>query len=348
MQINGKYRCMYCFNELNNENETCRCNYDQTQYKLNTIWLKAGTILDNRYCVGKVIGGRYTKITYCGYDLELDKKIVIRELCFRDINSRDSAVTNELGVRHEEDKDIFDAYQTEFLDEAKEVAKLENGDGIVSILNCFKRNNTAYIIMEYLDGETLEQYIKRKRTLSVEETFEILFPIMRTLVELHAVNLIHRGISPDNIVLTPNDKVKLLYLCSAYELSCELEYRTVMTPHKYTSIERFQSHGKQGPWTDVYSLSATIYKCLTGKDPSEVMERMMDEDLEPVYVITPACPKKVSDVIMKGLAIMQSDRYQSIEEFVEDFRKAYMQRVRGLFNRRFLKMLNEIIYQKNC
>jgi len=323
MQIQGKYRCINCFSELENEGEACSCGYNQPKYRCLSHWLVPGTILDNRYYVGRVIGEGGFGITYVGYDVNLDVKVAIKEFFLSGINSRNATVSADIVTGIVDKEEMFEAYRDKFINEARILAKFNDEDGIVTILNFFKDNNTAYIIMEFLDGENLKEYLASKGKLSVDETVEIFLRIMRTLDDVHQKQLIHRDISPDNIIFTKRGKVKLLDFGAARNVSDGNKSLSVVLKHGYAPPEQYQTRGKQGPWTDIYALSATIYKCLTGNTPTEAVDRTLGGELLPIFEVTGGeCPQSISDVIKKGLAIQIEQRYQTMGEMADDLLKA--------------------------
>ena len=183
---------------------------------------------------------------------------------------RNNSVDDVVTVTYAKQKDVFNKGKTKFLEEARVIAKFNDQEGIVNVTDFFEANNTAYIVMEYLDGITLKEYIAENGVLSPEDILELMAPVLESLDEVHKQGLIHRDISPDNIMLLKNGKVKLMDFGAARDYTDfgEKSLSIVLKPG-YAPEEQYRSRGIQGPWTDIYALSATIYKCITGITPAE-------------------------------------------------------------------------------
>lgn len=170
--------------------------------------------------------------------------------------------------------------------------------------------------MEYLEGISLKAYAKEKGgKVEKDELLEIMRPVLESLIEVHKSGIIHRDISPDNIMICKDKQVKLIDFGAARETSPQGEKTlSVMLKKGYSPEEQYRTHGEQGTWTDVYALSATIYTMLTGVKPDEPLDRMENETLQPLSKMGVELTRRQEDVIMKGLAIKASDRVQTIEE----------------------------------
>lgn len=173
--------------------------------------------------------------------------------------------------------------------------------------------------MEFLDGITLKQYIDTQGLLTPAEILDLMAPLMEALDEVHNVGLIHRDISPDNIMLLENGGVKLMDFgaARAYTEFGEKSLSIVLK-HGYAPEEQYRTHGVQGPWTDIYALCATMYKCITGITPVESLQRMQGDTLQRPSQLGIPIPPWVEYALMKGMAVFQRDRYQSIAEFCDD------------------------------
>ena len=206
-----------------------------------------------------------------------------------------------------------------FLDEAQVMARFNKNEGIVKILDFFEANNTAYIVMEYLEGITLKQYLGKYGVIQFRNLIEMMLPLLEALIEIHSQGLIHRDISPDNIMVQHNGKVKLMDFGAArdYTESGNKSLSVILKPG-YAPPEQYQTHGVQGPWTDIYALCATIYKCLTGITPPDAIARVMDDKFKGPDQLDGKLSPDIKKILWKGMNIFPEERYQDIGEFGED------------------------------
>ena len=292
------------------------CGHDQTAVTPDPHHLIPGTKLRDRYTVGNVLGEGGFGITYVGWDSLFDRKVAIKEFYMAGYVSRISTYSPSVQVSMGNYAELFEKTRSRFLDEAKVLARFQSEDGIVGIQDFFQENNTAYIVMDFLDGETLKSYLKRSGKLSWEQARTLMLPVLKSLSKVHAHHIIHRDISPDNIMLTRDGKVKLLDFGAARDYSGgEGKSLSVILKPGFAPEEQYRTKGHQGPWTDVYALCATMYRCLTGITPDESMERVVDDRTKSPAELC-GCPKAISDVLMKGLAVLQRDRFQTVDELL--------------------------------
>ncbi|MCD8021081.1 MAG: serine/threonine protein kinase [Clostridiales bacterium] len=284
--------------------------------------LEPGMVLNNRYTLRRAIGEGGFGITYEGYDELLAMRVCIKEYYPQGFVTRDIRYNKTLTVTQTKFGDIFYKGKVHFLEEARTLARFSHEEGIVRVTDFFEMNNTAYIVMEYLDGINLKQYLEQNGPFSVNELLELLEPVMHSLEEIHRAGLIHRDISPDNIMILlngKNGKVKLMDFGAARDYT---EYgqqsMSVVLKHGYAPVEQYQSHGVQGPWTDIYALSATIYKCITGQTPVESIQRTMGDTLMPPSRMGVNINPAVEQALLKGLYIDQRGRYNNMADFYQD------------------------------
>ncbi len=299
------------------------CGFNPEEYTAEEHHLVPGTVLHERYAVGRVLGEGGFGITYVGFDTLLDLKVAVKEFYMSDYVNREATVSSVVRANTRNCGETFAKNRAKFLGEAKALAKFANEDGIVGIRDFFQENNTAYIVMDFLSGETLKKHIAREGKLSVDRVLTILDPVIRSLGVVHRHNVIHRDISPDNIMLTDNGKVKLLDFGAARVVSeNDIKSLSIILKPGYAPEEQYRSRGHQGPWTDVYALCATVYRCVTGVTPDDSMERMFEDRLQSPAELGCDCSRAMSDVIMKGLAVRLADRYQSVEELLAGIENA--------------------------
>ena len=211
------------------------------------------------------------------------------------------------------------------MDEAKRLAKFRNTPAVVSVLDFFKDNGTAYLVMTYINGMTLRKLLDYSGgRITVEEALKIIEPIMLALKEIHESGFIHRDISPDNIMISDlSNRVYLIDFGTARANSTE-EDKTISVFKKsgYTPPEQLRTKGKQGPWTDVYALCGTIYRCITGIKPIDVTDRLFGDELKrPSEYGIPISPQ-IEDAIMKGLEIHNEDRFQTMDDLYNTIYKS--------------------------
>ena len=213
------------------------------------------------------------------------------------------------------DSEEFAQGKQRFLKEAGILQKFHYLEGIVSVLDCFEENQTAYIVMEYIDGITLKQYVKENGCLSCKELIALLEPVMKAVIKIHRQGLIHRDISPDNLMIGMDNKIRLIDFGAAK--SANEKYKkavTVILKSGYAPPEQYLSEGRQGPWTDVYALSATMYMALTGRTPVDSVARLQGKELSPAICEIKNISKWQSRAIEQGMAIKVSKRFKNVEE----------------------------------
>lgn len=280
--------------------------------------LQAETILANRYQIDGVLGEGGFGITYRGRDLNLEFEVAIKEYYPSGLANRNHTHSRDVVPNVGKSEAIFEKGKKSFLREARVLARFVGEPGIVNVRDFFIENNTAYIVMDYLDGITLKEWLGQNNKISVNQTLGLMKPIMDALLRIHGEGLIHRDISPDNIMVMKDGSIKLLDFGAARDVSgLDEKSLSVMLKPGYAPEEQYRSKGKQGPWTDIYALSATIYKCITGITPEESIERIFDDKVKKPSELGIDIDKKQERALMKGMAILQKDRFQFIRELKE-------------------------------
>ena len=285
----------------------------------NSYSLQRNTGLIGRYVIQKVLGQGGFGITYLGIDKLYGNKVAIKEYYPQKIAMRKAQYEDVVTVTSIEEKNNYDKGKKRFLDEAQVMARFNKNEGIVKILDFFEANNTAYIVMEYLEGITLKQYLGKYGVIQFRNLIEMMLPLLEALIEIHSQGLIHRDISPDNIMVQHNGKLKLMDFGAArdYTESGNKSLTVILKPG-YAPPEQYQTHGVQGPWTDIYALCATIYKCLTGITPPDAIARVMDDKFKEPDQLDGKLSPDIKKILWKGMNIFPEERYQDIGEFGED------------------------------
>lgn len=310
--------CYGCMAAIPKDAASCPfCSFNTATHTQNPRCLLPGTTLQARYIVGKVIGEGGFGITYIGFDSVSEDIIAIKEYFPAKNATRDCVKngTNQLyffkNKNTAKTKEAFDNY----IKEAKTLHQFSYLDGIVSTKDFFFENNTAYIIMEYVDGITLKEYLRTNGTISPKETFELMMPVMLALEKIHEKGIVHRDISPDNIMIRLDGAFKLIDFGAArVNNEDDGSSLTIILKRGFAPEEQYRQHGKQGPWTDVYALCATMYQMLTNTVPPEAMERLVLDKLVPLTDFPISITQEQSDAIQKGLSVKAKDRFSSIRE----------------------------------
>ena len=290
----------------------------------NLYCLRKGTRLIGRYTVEGVLGQGGFGITYLGMDELHKKKVAIKEFFPQGIVTRNIEYEDTVTVTLVGEKENYDKGKERFLKEAQTMAMFSKDKGIVKALDFFEINNTAYIVMEYLEGVTLKQYLRENKRIAAEDLVELLVPLIEALDEIHSQGLIHRDISPDNIMVLPDGRIKLMDFGAArdYTEFGEKSLSIVLKPG-YAPPEQYQTHGVQGPWTDIYALCATMYKCITGENPPDAIDRLVDDHLKKISTFGITVSPQIEEAIIKGMSVAAKDRYQNVGDFCEDLYGGY-------------------------
>jgi Leucine-rich repeat (LRR) protein len=299
------------------------CRRNQADYKNLAHQLKPGTKLAGKYVTGSVIGEGGFGITYVGRDLFLDISVAIKEYYPAGHVSRHTESTAEVALTYGSQEAQFEEGKQKFLSEARILARLDNAPGIVHVRDFFQENNTAYIVMEHLNGITLEKYLSSVGKIPVSKVLPLMYPIMDALDQVHRKGLVHRDISPSNIMLTGQWDIKLLDFGAARPFNTDDDKSlSIMLKHGYAPEEQYRSRGAQGPWTDVYGLCATIYKCITGVAPEDSLQRTYFDDTKRPSERGIEISSEIEAVLMRGMSVYQQDRYQSMKELKDAFQSA--------------------------
>ena len=285
--------------------------------------LPVGTLLRNRYQVGKVLGQGGFGITYLGRDTLMETTVAIKEFYPSGVVNRRSEMSTQVECLTEKMTGHYAQSKERFLREAKALAKFRSIPEVVDLLDFVEENNTAYIVMEYVRGVDLARYIQgRGGRLSVDETFRILRPVMEALAAVHKGDIVHRDISPDNIILDPMGGAKLLDFgavrtVEAPDMDRGLAKSTeAILKHGFAPIEQYNTRGSLGPWTDEYAMCATVWYCLTGTIPEEASIRV-SEGTDPDWRSIPGLTEQQCAALEKGISVRARDRYPSMDALIE-------------------------------
>ncbi len=309
--------CYHCMNKIADGSSRCVHCGNPTSSPNCPHHLKPGTVLNDKFMVGDTIGEGGFGITYIGLDLILERKIAIKEFFPSGFANRNNTFSNEVIINYEKEGAYFRTGVEHFLLEAKSIAKFHDEKSIVDVIAFFEENNTAYIVMEYVDGENLSDRIKSKGRFAPTEIFSLFLPIMNTLEKMHRENIIHRDITPENVLVLPDGSLKLIDFGSArYYAGLNKKTLSVQFKPGYAPVEQYNKNGNQGPWTDVYGLCATIYKCITGATPVDSLERLQNDSLKTPSSLGVNISDPLERVLMYGLAVVPEKRCRSMNELL--------------------------------
>lgn len=304
----GKY-CQYCGREIAFRGKECQ--------------LPVGTHLIGTqapYLLGASIGQGGFGVTYAALNCASGKRVAVKEYfpiywSERSENGRDVLPKRTC-------TSVYRTGRDKFLNEAETIRKLKHLKSIVNVLDFFQANNTAYIVMEYLEGETLTQLVKRKQRLTVEELWKMLRPLMEDINDMHVLDVLHRDIAPDNIMVMRDGSLRLMDFGSARSFQKTPEGKTQFIKPGFSPAEQYLREGRQGPYTDVYAMAATIYYCLSGKVPAQAPDRLSEEtngNVDPLIKLRDISnvPASVDTAVEHAMAVQSSVRTQTMREFCD-------------------------------
>jgi len=315
--ISAESLCMGCMAYKGRAVVCTQCGYSDHGSE-NPQQLPPGIVLEGRYVIGRALGQGGFGITYLGWDLELNRKLAIKEFFPVQFSTRagDHLAVTAISVKYSVD---FEYGLNKFAEDAKALTQFKSNPGVVSILDFLYAHGTAYIVMEYVEGRDLKEYSSQHGgKISFETALKILLQVMTALEDVHRAGIVHRDISPDNIYVEANGSVKVLdFGATRYAMGEQGRSLSVVLKPGYAPEEQYRSRGKQGPWTDIYALGATFYRALTGRVPSEAPDRLMDDDLVPPSAMGVSIPPSAERALMKALAVKAENRFQTVEAFRE-------------------------------
>ncbi len=309
-------RCMGCMAEIADSERICRyCGYQKDTDVKEAYYLLPKTVLKEKYLIGRVLGYGGFGVTYIGWDQILHRKVAVKEYLPSDFATR-SYGSRRVTVFSGEAAEQFQAGLESFLFEARRLARFNAVAETVDIYDCFEENGSGYIVMEYLDGATVKEVLRKRKHISVEQARAIALSVLRGLKEVHKEGIIHRDIAPDNIFITRTGKVKILDFGAArYATAVQSKSLSVILKPGFAPEEQYRSRGEQGPWTDVYALGATLYCMITGRRPEESIQRLAQDHVKPPSAIGIAIDPNIENAIMNSLNVRKEYRIQDAESF---------------------------------
>lgn len=315
---NSQDLCLGCM-EVTTQDPCPRCGYQRSATPESPFYLSPGTLLQSQFLIGRVLGAGGFGITYIGYDLNLARKVAIKEYFPSGVAVRVTGMP-EVFPHAAKLKADFQWGLERFLDEARIVARFHHMRNIIWVQNYFPAHGTAYMVMEFLDGEDLEKILQRLGKLPMAAVKQVMSPVLQALKTVHADGLMHRDISPDNIYVTEQGElIKLIDFGAArFSLSQQSKNLSVILKPGYAPPEQYESKGNQGPWTDVYACAATIYRALTNVVPPPSYDRLSSDELIPPSQLGSDIHPMQERTLLRALSLRPAERPQSIAEFEEE------------------------------
>ena len=307
--------CLNCFKELTDGAVCTECGYDN-DVQADTMYLAPKTMLANKYIVGAFQKHESDAVTYSGYDTQLDKKIVIREFYPKGMASRLEG-SKDIHIRQ---KFVSSAekYKKSFYKLWTTLEKLHSLSAVVPVYDVFEENETVYAIIEHLECIPLREYLLRNENGNIPwDSARLMFmPVLTTLENLHENGIIHGSLTPDNLVLCRDGKVRLspFTICEATDITSDLEFNCC---DGYTAIEQYENNHKICPATDIYGFSACIYRALAGTNPPSAPSREANDKLMIPNSIAETIPMHVIKTIGNGMQIYPERRIKSVAEYRE-------------------------------
>ena len=311
MELN---KCFGCMEEI--QGYPCpHCGFDPRSVKGIEYALPMGTILAGKYLVGRVLGQGGFGITYVGWDIALERKVAIKEYYPSGQVSRNPGSRGLTWYTSVQSQQAKQNGTQIFLKEARKMSKVDDIPNVVRVRDLFQENETAYIVMDFVEGETLKARLEKTGPLPWEQAKGIFLPAIQAMEQVHQAGLVHRDISPDNLMLTPDGKVKILDLGAAKDLSINSGASSMQVAKGgFSPFEQYTQRGSSGPWTDVYAMAATVYYTLTGKLPPVATDRVVEDTIswdEPGLKVLSA---QALEALQKAMVISAKNRMQSMEE----------------------------------
>lgn len=311
IEINGRQFCENCFEPVTGA--VCKsCGFNSSDSAPDPSMLTPGSVLQNRYVIGRVIGKGGFGITYLAYDALVCKKIAVKEFFPYGVAQRTTG-TADVTVTSDDSAEAFKLGAEKFYNEAKPVMRFNGNPNIAGVYDCFYENGTVYMAMEYLHGCTLKEYIREHGIMKAPKALYAAKAIANALVVVHSASILHRDISPDNVILCENGDIKLIDFGAARQVVAEhsQSFSVILKPG-FAPPEQYKKKGNQGPWTDVYAVGTTLYFMLTGDIPDDPSSRFDDDDTfkENLFEVDPA----LWEIITKSTKLNIDERYEDAYE----------------------------------
>ncbi len=344
-------RCMGCMEQMPDHEQICpKCGYDKNAAVQEAYYLLPGTAVGEKYIVGRVLGYGGFGVTYIGWDKMLNRRVAIKEYLPSNLATR-SYGTQRISVYSGEAGEQYHKGLERFMSEARRLAKFHHVPEIVDIYDCCLDNNSGYIVMEYLEGETVKQILQYVEKMPEDKALKIIRSVLAGLSMVHKEGIIHRDIAPDNIFITKKDEVKILDFGAArHESAGQSKTLSVILKPGYAPQEQYSSNSEQGSWTDMYAIGATFYRMITGKTPQESLERAVEDHLLPPSQLGIQIDPAVEHAVLSSLQVKKERRIQNAEQFLDALngKGKPVPKPQPVFNKNWIKYIAGVVCAAVC
>ncbi len=308
--------CMGCMKEIGNVQQCPFCGFHNDTVAP-APYLPLRTVIGGRYTVGKVISASGDGVTYIAWDNESRETVTVREFLPVENITRLQGQTEV--IVNEDSRLVFYDSVREFLALNRKLAMSRTLSALIPVIDIIEENNTAYAVSEYLETITLRDFLLKSRTgyLGWDKVKTLMMPVLTTVASLHSMDIYHRGISPNTLVLGRDGKLRLTGFMISSARCLKTRVKPEMFPG-YAAIEQYHDVDDTGAWTDVYGIAAVIYRALIGSTPAEASERITNDKLMIPPRFAEALPAYLVSALDHALTIEPSDRTATVDELREE------------------------------
>lgn len=331
--MEGTGYCMGCMHKLDWDGRCHYCGFDERNYKKDQQLGLHTRLKNGEYMIGRQLGQGGFGITYIGMDTTLLQTVAIKEYFpFGAVRRNDR---NEIELYDEKYRKDYEKGLESFLCEGRILARFSNLTAVVGVKNFFHENNTAYLVMDYVEGLSVREYVKNYGVLSPDRTLFLVQQVIADMQMIHHKQVLHRDVSADNLIITHNGSLKLIDFGATRQEFTKNQYTgTILCKQGYSAIEQYSTGRNQGPWTYIYGLCASIYFMLTGVVPDSAPDRIQNDCVRSLVQMDEiAMPKVQKEAIMKGLAVEVEHRYHTMAELYAALYGEKLEDISGYYER---------------
>ena len=314
--------CNSCMEPYEDGDRCPKCGYSDSDPEDESLYLPYGSIVKDKYTIGMLLGTSAFGATYIGWDRKFGRKVVVKEYLPTEFATRVPGNTAIIMFADGKKQKQFHDGLVKYLEEAEKLRQLPSDNGIAMVLDSFNFNNTAYIVTEFLEGETLANRLERDDTVSATDAIVLILPIINSIQLVHSQGMIHGDICLKNIFITADGKLKLIDFAAYRNATTSLSRSlSVAVNAGYSAEEQYRSRSDLGAYTDVYALGAVLYRMITGVTPPDALERRASFEQNKRDTLKPfrgGLLQNQSAAIMNALNISIQDRTQTALAFAQE------------------------------